>query len=269
MEYYHIKHQHQETTNYSKQLCKLPLAAHKIPTLNIYTMKPKSFQWTPISNFMLLNLNFFSFRPFPLVRGGHSISSFSTSFCLQCPSPSHQLPSYLLLPHLKIKFYFKLPHLKILSQATQLKQLTQTQIHPLHEFNAYLNLPKNMKAMIYHDNEHTNIIISKPDITPEECRENLKHIYTTITSQYLSSTKNKVTNTTPYDIHSSKQTLPHHMCTKLAQLRANKSLLQSYLHTVNPDAYMPQCPLYLTHTHHTNHLFNCSQVPTQHNTTSL
>ena len=45
---------------------------------------------------------FFSFRPFPLVRGGHSVSSFSTSFCLQCPSPSHQLPSYLLLPHLKI-----------------------------------------------------------------------------------------------------------------------------------------------------------------------
>ena len=45
---------------------------------------------------------FFSFWPFPLVRGGHSISSFSTSFCLQCPSPSHQLSSYLLLPHLKI-----------------------------------------------------------------------------------------------------------------------------------------------------------------------
>ena len=45
---------------------------------------------------------FFSFRPFPLVRGGYSLSSFSTSFCLQCPSPSHQLPPYLFLPHLKI-----------------------------------------------------------------------------------------------------------------------------------------------------------------------
>ena len=51
---------------------------------------------------------FFSFRPFPLVRGGHSISSFSTSFCLQCPSPSHQHPSYLLLPYLKI-FFFGFP----------------------------------------------------------------------------------------------------------------------------------------------------------------
>ena len=45
---------------------------------------------------------FFSFRPFPLVRGDHSVSSFSTSFCLQHPSPSHQLPAYLPLLHLKI-----------------------------------------------------------------------------------------------------------------------------------------------------------------------
>ena len=47
------------------------------------------------------------------------------------------------------------------------------------------------------------------------------------------------------------------------------TLLQSYLHTVNPDTEMPQCSLYLSHTHDTNHLFNCSQVPTQHNATSL
>ena len=60
------------------------------------------------------------------------------------------------------------------------------------------------------------------------------------------------------------------MRTELAQVRVNKSpLLQSYLHTVNPEAYTPQCPLCLSHTHDTNHNFNCSQLPTQHNTTSL
>ena len=95
-------------------------------------------------------------------------------------------------------------HLKL--HATQCKQLTQTQTHPLHDLNASLNPPRNMKAMTiskqFHNNEHTNIIISEPDITPEECRENLKHIHTIITSQYLSFRKNnKVTNTTPYDIH--------------------------------------------------------------------
>ena len=74
-------------------------------------------------------------------------------------------------------------HLKL--HDIQLKQLTQTQTHPLHNLNAYLDLPRNMKATIFHNNEHTNIIISKP----EECRENLKHIHTTITSQYRSFRK--------------------------------------------------------------------------------
>ena len=78
-----------------------------------------------------------------------------------------------------------------------------------------------MKATIFHNNEHTNII-SNPDKTPEEYTENLQHINTTITSKYLSSKKNKkVTNITLHDIHSSEQLLPHHMHTKLAQLNAN------------------------------------------------
>ena len=42
---------------FKTQLCESLLAAHEIQTLNTYTTKPKSFQWTPISNFMLLNLN--------------------------------------------------------------------------------------------------------------------------------------------------------------------------------------------------------------------
>ena len=92
--------------------------------------------------------------------------------------------------HLHDKTKVLLPidiHLKL--HATQLKQLTQTLTHPSHDLNAYLNLPRNMKATIFHKTEHTNIIISKPDITTDECRENLKHIHTTITSQYLSSKK--------------------------------------------------------------------------------
>ena len=73
-----------------------------------------------------------------------------------------------------------------------------------------------------------------------------------ITLQYLSSRKTTIKSLTPYpyDIHSSEQTLPCHMHTKLAQLRANKSpFLQNYLHTVNPKTYLPQCPLCLSHTH--------------------
>ena len=49
-------------------------------------------------------------------------------------------------------------HLKF--YATQLKQLTQTQAHPLHDLNAYPDSPRNMKATIFHNTEHINIIIS-------------------------------------------------------------------------------------------------------------
>ena len=96
--------------------------------------------------------------------------------------------------------------------ATQLKQLTQKQKHPLHDFNTYSDPPRNIKITIFHNNEKINIVISEPNITIEECRKNLKYIHTTISLQYFGSKKNnKVTNTTPYDIHSSKQKLPHHM----------------------------------------------------------
>ena len=59
------------------------------------------------------------------------------------------------------------------------KRLTQTQTYPLHNLNKSSDPPRNMKATIFHINEHTKIINSK--LTPEEYRENLKHIYTTIT----------------------------------------------------------------------------------------
>ena len=55
-------------------------------------------------------------------------------------------------------------------QAIELKQSTQTQTHSLHNLNAYLAPPRNIKTTIFHNNEHTNIIISKLDITPEEGR---------------------------------------------------------------------------------------------------
>ena len=58
---------------------------------------------------------------------------------------------------------------------------------PLYDLNAYSDPPKNIKATIFHNNEHPNIIISELDITLEECKENLKYIHTIITSQYLNS----------------------------------------------------------------------------------
>ena len=97
-----------------------------------------------------------------------------------------------------------------------------------------------MKATILHNNEHTNIIISDPDITPAQCK--LKITSNTFTLPLFHTTSdpekiNKVTKTIPHDIHLlntnrhnikpalSKQTLSRHNRTKPAQLRVNKSPL--------------------------------------------
>ena len=46
-------------------------------------------------------------------------------------------------------------HLKL--HATQLKQLTQTQTHPLHDLNAYSDPPRNMKATIFHNKSSSQV----------------------------------------------------------------------------------------------------------------
>ena len=73
-------------------------------------------------------------------------------------------------------------------------------------------------------------------VMPDECRKKKKNLNTFALSspQYLSSRKKKKTTkllTTPYDIHSSEQTLPRHMRTKLAQLKANESSLFFFFST--------------------------------------
>ena len=62
-----------------------------------------------------------------------------------------------------------------------------------------------MKVTFFLNNDHTNIIISDSDVTPEECKENLKSF------TILQFQKNKVSNSTSYNIYSSEQTLPRHM----------------------------------------------------------
>ena len=84
-------------------------------------------------------------------------------------------------------------------------------------------------------------------------RENLKHFHFTITSQYFSFRKNnKVTNTTPMRfIHQNKHY--HIICIQNCTAQSQQiTTLKIYLHTVNPDTYMPQCPLCLSNRHDIN-----------------
>ena len=70
--------------------------------LFLYDCTFKSFKFFRVDrNFRKTNITnnefFFSFQPFPSVRGGHSVLSSFKPFCLQHPSPSHQLPLKNLL----------------------------------------------------------------------------------------------------------------------------------------------------------------------------
>ena len=88
-------------TNCSEQVGRGLSASYKISYLIAECGKPHTIGENLVIP-AVKQIFFFSFQPFPSVRGGHSVSSFSTSFCLQHPSPLHQLPAYLPLLHLKI-----------------------------------------------------------------------------------------------------------------------------------------------------------------------
>ena len=101
---------------------------------------------------------------------------------------------------------------------------------------AFLDPPRNIKTIIFHNNEHTNTNILKLDLTPEECREKRKHTTSVLEKTKLLTLIHHYSIIKTYDIRSSKQTLPCHTHTKMVHLKANESpLLQSYLHTVNPE----------------------------------
>ena len=76
-----------------------------------------------------------------------------------------------------------------------LEQLTQTETNPLHDLNAHFNPPRNMKVTILHSNERTNINISDPDVTPEDCKENLQNTATLPSLHNVSVLEKKQTKT--------------------------------------------------------------------------
>ena len=60
-------------------------------------------------------------------------------------------------------------HLKL--HAIQLKQLTQTETHPLHDLNAYLNPPRNMKATIFYNRGGQTCLLQEPHTKNEKFKE--------------------------------------------------------------------------------------------------
>ena len=73
----------------------LTILLQKIKLFSINQIKVRAIN-------LLLIFFFFSFRPFPSIKGSYSVLSSNKPSCFQRPSPSHQPLPYLPSPHLKI-----------------------------------------------------------------------------------------------------------------------------------------------------------------------
>jgi hypothetical protein len=123
-----------------------------------------------------------------------------------------------------------------------------------------------MKQTIFHNSGFTTNIDTQPaQATQDTVKQNLKTIHTIITENYLATAPhNKILNIPAPPIHPSEINLPRPARRNLAQLRTNKSpLLLSYLNKIDPATHpSPLCPLCLSNTHDTIHLFSCPEMPT-------
>ena len=86
------------------------------------------------------------------------------------------------------------------------------------------------------------------------------NIHTCIVSRHLATRgNNKILRTPPSHIFSSEEILPASLVAPLAHLRTNKSPFLKVDTKTHPS---PLCSLCNTHTHDTNHLFNCNHIHT-------
>ena len=162
--------------------------------------------------------------------------------CTQETSIQHLHDETLILPIHE--------HLQL--HASQCKQKTQHPSHPLHKHTTYFNTPRLYKNTIFNNGHYTTNIPTDPHtITTTDIKTNMCHIHTSIVSRHLATRGNN-------------KILPRFTCHTLAQLGTNESpFLKSYLHKVDAKSHpSPLCPLCNTHTHDTNHLFNCTHIHT-------
>jgi hypothetical protein len=156
--------------------------------------------------------------------------------------------------------------------ANQLKTKALIQDHPLNNLHQQ-QLPRRKRKLSLFINENYNLH-QNITVTPnkENIEQALKDNHTEVVGKYINDiTPNKLSHSNDKKISKSEQNLPRETRTTLSQLRIDKSpFLLSYKHKINPTSHpSPLCPLCKTQTHDTQHLFNCSKIPTNLTTEDL
>jgi len=156
-------------------------------------------------------------------------------------------------------------HLRL--HASQLKEKTKLPYHPLHPLRMQPEPPRIMKRTIFQENNNYTIDIktNSQNIELAAITNNMKQIHTEIVNQHNQNTPdNKILQTKAPDIDKSENTLPRSTRVLLAQLRTGKSpFLLTWKHKIDPTKYTsPLCPLCGANEHNTEHIFNCTHIPT-------
>jgi hypothetical protein len=162
----------------------------------------------------------------------------------------------------------------LILHASQLRQKSQLASHPLNKLTNPTKPKRLLKPTIFNNVDYTLNHDVLPNIANTEIiKNNMTRIHSEIVTNYLDNrkSKNKVLNAHPPEINKSELTLSRKTRRRLAQLRTGKSpFLFSYLHVIDKSNYpSPLCPLCKTLEHTTNHLFSCSNLPTNLTTLDL
>ena len=154
-------------------------------------------------------------------------------------------------------------HLQL--HASQYKQKTQHQSHPLHKHTTYFNTPR-LKNTIFNNGRYTTNFPTYPHtVTTPYIKTNMRHIHTSIVSRHVATRgNNKILRTPPPHIISSEERPPASLVAPLPN--SEQTNLPSSNHTYTkstPNTHPPPlCPLCNIHTHNTHHLFNCTHIRT-------
>ena len=142
--------------------------------------------------------------------------------------------------------------------------------HPNHHLLSEPTPPRDIRKSILDYKSQVSDLDGKTSVTKEEVKAIHGRIHTNcVNSAITAYPANKVLQTRPPEVHGEEKVLPRTTRTTLAQLRSGYSpYLKSYLHRINRSD-TDQCPRCQREPHTTQHLFECSSMPTTLNVKDL
>ena len=142
---------------------------------------------------------------------------------------------------------------------------------PGHPGNKHLNKPAQPRSRKLTARKYQDSVVNLLPITDKKnLKKKMRTVHTDIVATTINSyNNNRVLNTKPPGINKEEISLNRKVRSRLSQLRSGFSIcLNDYKHRLDPEV-LNQCPKCGHTPHDTNHLFNCTEDPTDLQTINL